>query len=96
VAKQPIGKSKGTKEYISKAVKSKIEELVRLRELDMLLERRNLGLEMDGDMKSFVRDLVKKLKIAKNKRLTQPDTTITIKLRTYTQGKWYELTVNCD
>ena len=70
MAKQPIGKGKGPKEYIGKAVKSKIEELVRLRELDMLLERRNLGLEMDGDMKSFVRDLVKKLKIAKNKRLT--------------------------
>ena len=61
---------KGAKNYISKAVKSKIEELVRLRELDMLLERRNLGLEMDGDMKTFVRDLVKKLKVAKAKRLT--------------------------
>jgi len=63
-------KGKGAKAYISKAVKTKIEELVRLRELDMLLERRNMGLEMNGDMKSFVRDLVKKLKIAKNKRLT--------------------------
>jgi len=60
----------GGKAYISKAVKSKIEELVRLRELDMLLERRNMGLEISGDMKSFVRDLVKKLKIAKAKRLT--------------------------
>ncbi|MEG4356923.1 MULTISPECIES: hypothetical protein [unclassified Microcoleus] len=60
---------KGTKKYISKAVKSKIEELVRLRELDMLLERRNMGLEIEGDMKTFVRDLVKKLKIAKAKRL---------------------------
>ena len=62
--------AKGGKKYISNAVKSKIEELVRLRELDMLLERRNLGLEIDGDMKSFFRDLVKKLKIAKAKRLT--------------------------
>lgn len=63
-------KGKGAKKYISKAVKSKIEELVRLRELDMLLERRNMGLEINGDMKTFVRDLVKKLKIAKKKRLT--------------------------
>lgn len=61
---------KNSKQFISKAVKSKIEELVRLRELDMLLERRNLGLEIDGDSKSFVRDLVKKLKVAKAKRLT--------------------------
>ena len=60
---------KGARKYISKAVKSKIEELVRLRELDMLLERRNLGLEIDGDMKTFVRDLVRKLKVAKAKRL---------------------------
>lgn len=63
-------KGNGTKTFISTRVKSKIEELVRLRELDMLLERRNMGLEISGDMKSFVRDLVKKLKIAKNKRLT--------------------------
>ena len=60
---------KGSKKLISNAVKSKIEELVRLRELDMLLERRNMGLEMSGDMKSFFRDLVKKLKVAKAKRL---------------------------
>lgn len=60
----------GSKVYIGRAVKSKIEELVRLRELDMLLDRRNLGLEINGDMKSFVRDLVRKLKVAKVKRLT--------------------------
>jgi len=60
----------GGKVYIGRAVKSKIEELVRLRELDMLLDRRNLGLEINGDMKSFVRDLARKLKIAKAKRLT--------------------------
>lgn len=60
----------GSKVYIGRAVKSKIEELVRLRELDMLLDRRNLGLEINGDMESFVRDLVRKLKVAKVKRLT--------------------------
>jgi hypothetical protein len=61
------GKGAGGKKYISNAVKSKIEELVRLRELDMLLERRNLGLEVsnNSDMKSFVKDLVKKLKSPK-------------------------------
>jgi len=60
----------GSKVYIGRAVKSKIEELVRLRELDMLLDRRNLGLEINGDMKSFVRVLVRKLKVVKAKRLT--------------------------
>jgi len=60
----------GEKAYISRAVKSKIEEIVRLRELDMLLERRNMGLEITGDMKSFIKDLAKKLKIAKAKRLS--------------------------
>lgn len=63
-------KSAGSKSYISKAIKTRIEELVRLKELDMNLERKNMGLEVTGDMKTFVKELVKKLKIAKAKRLT--------------------------
>lgn len=55
-------KTSGSKTLISRRLKAKIEELVRLKELDMLLERRNLGLEPTGDMKDFVKDLVKKLK----------------------------------
>lgn len=60
-------KSSGTKTLISRRMAAKIEELIRIKELDMLLERRNLGLEPTGDMKDFVKDLVKKLKSAKAK-----------------------------
>lgn len=55
------------KSVIKTAVESKIEELVRTSELDMMLQRRNLGLEPKGDMKEFFRDLQKKLKKVKLK-----------------------------
>ncbi|MEG4864497.1 MULTISPECIES: hypothetical protein [unclassified Microcoleus] len=60
-------KSSVTKTLISRRMAAKIEEIIRIKELDMLLERRNLGLEPTGDMKDFVKDLVKKLKSAKAK-----------------------------
>lgn len=67
--KSPQGGSKkknGTsKTVIKTALASKIEELVRTSELDMMLQRRNLGLEPKGDMKDFIRDLIKNLKRVK-------------------------------
>jgi hypothetical protein len=55
-------KSGSTKKVIQARLKSKIQELLNQKELDMVLERRNLGLEPKGDMADFVKDLVKKLK----------------------------------
>lgn len=68
---KPPGSGSGKKQRNSKAiikiaVQSKVEELIRTSELDMMLQRRNLGLEPRGDMKDFIQDLIKKLK--RNKR----------------------------
>lgn len=58
-------KNGNSKTVIRTALVSKIEELVRTSELDMMLQRRNLGLEPKGDMKDFIRDLIKNLKRVK-------------------------------
>lgn len=58
------GNSKGT---IKIALKSKIEELIRTSELDMLLQRYNLGLEPKGDMSDFIKDLIRNLKKRKKR-----------------------------
>lgn len=60
--KKERGSAKGT---IKNALVSKIEELVRTSELDMMLQRENLGLARKGDMKEFIVPLIKKLKSKK-------------------------------
>ncbi|MEG3844737.1 hypothetical protein [Microcoleus sp. herbarium14] len=61
------GKKKGNVKIVIKtAVASKVEELVRTSELDMMLQRRNFGLEPKGDMKDFIKTLIGNLKKRKS------------------------------